>query len=162
MTKIKYKKMQYLIAFLTLIILSFSFYLQYQVGLQPCPLCLMQRLCVFLILILLGINLRTLKKAHLVSLIQAFVAAGGLFFSLRQLWLQALPSGAAPTCMPGLDILIQYFPWQTVAKALFWGSGDCGEATWTWLGISLPGWSALYFFFIMIVSLFLAFRTQTV
>jgi disulfide bond formation protein DsbB len=93
--------------------------------------------------------------------LQCFFACAGLFFALRQLWLQSLPAGTAPACMPGLDILIRYFPWQDVAHALLWGSGDCAESTWNFLGISMAGWSAVYFSFMALSTLYLYFRTQT-
>lgn len=161
MNKPTYRTIQYFLVVITLFMLFASFYFQYIVGLQPCPLCLMQRLCVFLLLLTMGLNLRTLKRAHVISFIQLLISGFGLFFSLRQLWLQSLPASQAPACMPGLDTLIHYFPWQTVAKALFWGSGDCAEATLSILGISMPAWSALYFLFMAIVGFFLFIRTRS-
>ena len=161
MTKLLYKRIQYFLAFTTAFVLFFSLYAQYVLGLQPCPLCLMQRICVFVLLGVMGLSLRTLQKARIVSLIQFLVASAGLFFALRQLWLHSLPIGAAPACMPGLNILIHYFPWQDVARALLWGTGDCAEVTWTLLGISMAGWAALYFGFMAVSGLFLYFRTQS-
>lgn len=161
MTKRTYRKIQSLLTLISFFVLFASLYFQYAMGLQPCPLCLMQRICVFLLLALMGLSLGTLKKAHFVSLLQIIIAFCGLFFSLRHLWLQSLPTGQAPACMPGLDVLIRYFPWQTVAKALFWGAGDCAETTWSMLGISMPGWSALYFLFMVLAGLLLFFRTRT-
>ncbi|HIF0345300.1 TPA: disulfide bond formation protein B, partial [Legionella pneumophila] len=111
MKKLTYRKIQSFQAIITVFVIFASFYLEYAVGLQPCPLCLMQRICVFILLGLMGLSLGTLKKAHIVSLMQFLVACAGLYFSSRQLWLQSLPSDQAPACMPGLDVLIQYFPW---------------------------------------------------
>ncbi|KTD59949.1 disulfide bond formation protein B [Legionella shakespearei] len=160
MKKITYRKIQSVLAMVTVVVLLSSFYLQYSVGLQPCPLCLMQRICVFLLLGLMGLSLGTLRKAHIVSLIQVIIATAGLFFASRHLWLQSLPSGQAPACMPGLDVLIHYFPWQTVLHALLWGAGDCAEVDWSMWGISMPGWSALYFLFMIVSGLFLYFQTR--
>lgn len=161
MTKLNYRRIQRLLVLITFFVLFASLYAQYFLGLHPCPLCLMQRICVFILLGLMGLTLGTLKKAHLISLIQFIIACAGLFFALRQLWLQSLPPGSAPACMPGLDVLIRYFPWQSVAKALFWGTGDCAEVSWSMWGISMPGWAALYFIFMAVISLFLYFRTRT-
>ncbi|MFI4918630.1 MAG: disulfide bond formation protein B [Legionellales bacterium] len=159
MIKSTYKKIQLFLTVLTLLVFFSSLYFQYVVGLHPCPLCLMQRLCIFLLLILLGLSLRTVKKAHVVSLMQVVVAGAGLVFALRQLWLQLLPAGSASACMPGLEILIKYFPWQTVARALFWGTGACGEVTWSLFGVSMAGWSGLYFLVMVLFSLLLYGRT---
>lgn len=162
MRKLAYRKIQSFQAIITVFVLFASFYFEYAMGLQPCPLCVMQRICVFVLLGLMGLSLRTLKKAHIVSFMQFLVACAGLYFSLRQLWLQSLPPEQAPACMPGLDVLIQYFPWQAIAKALFWGAGDCAEVKWTMFGISMPGWTAMYFLFMAIMGLFLFFRTRTI
>ncbi|PJD95331.1 MAG: disulfide bond formation protein B [Legionella sp.] len=162
MTKLHYKKIQYLLVVLTALALFFSLYSQYVLGLEPCPLCITQRICVFILLGFMSLSLGTLKKAHVISLLQVFIATAGLFFALRQLWLQSLPPGTAPACMPGLNILMHYFPWQDVAHALLWGSGDCAEVSGQWLGLSLPAWSALYFFVMILGSIYLFVRTQTV
>lgn len=160
MKKITYRKIQTFNATLTLLVLFASFYFQYVVGLVPCPLCVMQRICVFLLLAVMGLSFRTLKKAHIINLLQIIIACAGLFFALRQLWLQSLPVGEAPACMPGLDVLIRYFPWQTVVKTLLWGSGDCAEVNWSMLGISMPGWCAIYFLFMALMGCFLFWHTR--
>lgn len=160
MNRVNVKYIEYVLLLVTFCVLSFSLYSQYVLGLQPCPLCLMQRLCVSLLLILMGLEFWVHNSLKL-KVSQFFIASAGLFFALRQLWLQSLPSGSAPACMPGLDILIHYFPWQDIVHALLWGSGDCAEAAWRFLGISLAGWSALYFLFIDLVLLFLYGRKRT-
>lgn len=160
MTKITYRTVRFFLGLVTLAVLFFSLYSQYALHLQPCPLCLMQRLCVFLLLGVMGLNLGTLKRAHLLSLLHVLISCAGLFFALRQLWLQSLPAGSAPACMPGLDILIRYFPWQDVARSLLWGSGDCAEHVWSFWGISMAGWSALYFLFMVLSGLILFVRTR--
>jgi disulfide bond formation protein DsbB len=161
MKKLTYKKIQLLLVLVTFFVLFASLYFQYFLGLRPCPLCIMQRVCVFLLLGLLGLSLGTLRKAHFICLMQVVISGAGLFFSLRQLWLQSLPVGKAPACMPDLDVLIRYFPWQTVARALFWGAGDCAEVTWSMVGISMPGWAALYFLFMALTGVLLYFYTRT-
>lgn len=160
MNKINYVRIHSFLTLITVIVLLTSLYLQYFVKLQPCPLCLMQRFCVFLLLIIMGLSFHTLKRAHLLSILQVIISAAGMFFSVRQIWLQTLPPDKAPACMPGLDVLINYFPWQTVAKALFWGAGDCAEVTWSFLGISLPGWGAIYFLFMFLIGICLFFGTK--
>jgi disulfide bond formation protein DsbB len=161
MNKLIYKKIQFFLVWITFIVLFASLYFQYFLGLHPCPLCIMQRICVFLLIGLMGLSLGTLKKAHIISLAQIVISCAGLFFAIRQLWLQSMPAGKAPACMPGLDVLIRFFPWQTVARSLFWGSGDCAEVTWSMWGVSMPGWAAIYFLFMAVAGLFLFIRTRT-
>ena len=162
MTRTAYRTIQILLTLITLAVLIASFYFQYVKGLQPCPLCLMQRFCIFMLLMfgLMGLTLSTLKRARLVAVLQIVFAVAGVFFASRQLWLQSLPAGQTPACMPGLDVLIHYFPWQDVLRALVWGAGDCAEINWQWLGLSMPGWSLLYFLFMLVISALLFLRLK--
>lgn len=160
MKKINYIRVHSFLTIVTFIVLMASLYLQYFMNLQPCPLCIMQRVCLFILLIILGVNFRTQAKAHILSGVHVLVACAGLYFAARQLWLQSLPPEKVPACMPGLDVLLQYFPWKTILHALFWGAGDCAEVGWTLWGISIPGWSALYFLFMLFAGLFLFLHTR--
>jgi disulfide bond formation protein DsbB len=161
MKKMTYRRIQSFNALITLWVLLASFYFQYVLGLHPCPLCIMQRICLFMLLGVMGLSFRSKRKAHFICFAQVFFASAGLFFSLRQLWLQSLPATNVPACMPGLDILIRYFPLKTVARTLFWGAGDCAEVTWSLWGISMPGWGALYFLFMIFMGCFLVGHTRT-
>jgi disulfide bond formation protein DsbB len=153
--------LQSILVTLSIVVLGTSFYLQYAKGLEPCPLCLMQRICVGLILVS-SLFYIYLKETHDRKLlwIQGFITLLGLYFALRQLWLLSLPSHAVPACLPGLSVLLHYFPWQDTVRALLWGSGDCTEIRSTWLGLTLPAWSALYFL-ITGILIFFTFRLRT-
>jgi disulfide bond formation protein DsbB len=144
------KNRERVILILSGFVLLSSYYLQYVVGLEPCPLCLMQRLSVFLIFLFAVIGYFCKKNMKMTLL---FFTAAGLFFALRQVWLLHFTSTHVPACLPGLATLIRYFPWQISAHALFWGSTECTEGSWSFLGLSLPSWSALYFLLIGILLL---------
>ncbi len=148
-----YRNIQSFLLLSTILVITAAFYFEYAMGLQPCPLCLMQRCCAFLLgtCCLMGITLGTLRRARIVAGLQLFFSASGIFFAARQVWLQSLPKDSSTMCMPGLDILMRYFPWNVVLKALFWGTADCGEVTWRWLGLTMPAWSALYFMLIFLI-----------
>ena len=163
MKTITCSRLQYLIFAFSLIVLGASFYLQYVKGFEPCPLCLMQRLCIIFIIALSAVGLYRQKSAHRNTLVimQFILVAAGLFFALRQLWLLSLPGDQIPACLPGLAILIHYFPWQDTVHALFWGSGDCTKIKWTLLGLSLPMWSMLYFLFIGVVNSLLCYKLNS-
>lgn len=157
MSKRVYRSLHALLFLITTLVLFASLYLQYVTGLEPCPLCIMQRISVFFLFLfcLMALCLSTLKRARLVAALQIFFASAGLYFAGRQLWLQSLPPEKTPACMPGLDVLIQYFPWQEVMRALFLGAGDCAETAWLWLGLSMPAWASLYFVGILTVNVIL-------
>lgn len=141
-------------------IVGLSFYLEYGFDLEPCPLCLMQRYLVALIGLSSFIASRMLEKRSLKPIlgIQLFFCLSGGYFAGRQLWLQSLPPDKAPACMPSLDTLIHYFPWQDVLQALFLGSGDCAEDRWQFLGITLAAWSLLFFLCVFVATAVILWR----
>ncbi len=152
-TKRFYRNSQALLAFITLAVLAVSFYFQYAEGMEPCPLCIMQRIMIFFLLFftLVGIRINATGRAILVTAGQMVFSVFGMYFSGRQLWLQSLPADNAPACMPGLEVLMKYFPVQDLIHALLWGAGDCAKVSWRMLGVTMPGWSLFYF-----IGMFLA------
>lgn len=155
MKVINYRRIQIVLTLISLLVLTCSLCFQYIQDMEPCPLCLMQRLAVFLVFILsmLGIFIKTHPSKRRLGIAIFCIALAGLYFAARQVWLQSLPPGQAPACMPGMDVLIQYFPWKDILHALILGDGDCAEVRWTWLGLSMPVWAGLYFIFVMITTL---------
>lgn len=150
--KIKTRHIQAGISIITAFCLFMGYALQYVVKLLPCPLCLMQRWCMMGVLIVsLFILLKDTRRRRYFQV--GFVVAG-LFFAGRQVWLQSLPPEMVPACMPGLDILMTYFSWADVAKALIWGGGDCAKVTYRILGLSLAAWSLIYFISVALALLF--------
>jgi disulfide bond formation protein DsbB len=137
---------------LTFIVLCSSLYFQYALGYEPCPLCMMQRICIFILMLLTLFSCIISSQSRVKVLVigQIIFCVAGLYFAGRQVWLQSLLPGNTPACMPGLDVLLEYFPWKTIAHALFWGDGGCAAVTWKFLGLSMAAWSALFFIFILI------------
>ena len=152
--KQRYRNIQSLLLLSTILVLGTALYLEHIQGLQPCPLCLMQRLATFLFgtLCLIGMCLSTLKRAKHVAFAQIIITAMGLFFAGRQLWLQSLPVDQAPACMPNLDMLVHYFSKTQVLTALLWGTGDCADVSLRYFGLSIPVWSLVYFVTMFAVS----------
>jgi disulfide bond formation protein DsbB len=162
MKKITYKQGQFFLIICSFFLLFMSFYFEYIKGFQPCPLCIMQRVCILFILLFLLIEFYLPKKNRFIIGLLILFSLAGLYFSSRQLWLQALPAEEAPACLPSLDVLIHYFPWQDTVNALFWGAGDCAEVSWRFLGLSMPAWTALYFIFMFFGIFFFGRRKPKV
>ena len=126
-------------------LLGIAFYMEYVMLLEPCPLCMMQRIWVGIAGILsLGAALHG-KGVRFWSGLVASAAAIGSGFSLRQLWLQSLPPDEVPACGPGLSYMIEVFPLSEVIEAMVFGTGNCAEVSWTLVGISIPGWVFIAF-----------------
>ena len=145
----------YLFLFLfSISVLGVSFYTEYYLGVKSCPLCFMQRVCAFFCAICCLVGYGFQRTIRSMLLMQIIFAGSGLFFALRQIWLQLQPVDIGGMCMPGLDQLIDYISWNTVIKSFLWGSTDCSEVVWSWFGVSMPIWSSVYFC-IMIAGSFL-------
>lgn len=144
-------------------LLGVGYYLQYVDGLEPCPLCMVQRLAffavgaVFLVAALHGPR-RTGAIAYGVS---AFViAALGAAVAARHVWLQHLPKHLVPECGPGLDYMLKKFPLADVFSKVLKGSGECAEAGWTFLGLTIAGWSLAWFAALGALAIAVALRAR--
>ena len=140
-----------LLLFFTICVFSMSLYLQYVEHFLPCPLCIMQRLCV-LILLLFFIAQCMIKRlqAMVYCVIPLIISSCGLFFALRQINLQWWGTAAPHMCLPSLQVLMTRMPWHATMSALLWGGSDCAESTGKWLGLELPQWAAGYFILILL------------
>ena len=132
--------------------LAFGLYLQNVVGLQPCPMCIVQRYCYVLValLALLGAFFAS-RKAHIFTYTALLlVSAAGLFVAARQTWLQWYPPEVASR---GRDFygMIEQMPLSRAIPQIFSGSGDCSAVDWTFLGGSIANWSILCFAALIVV-----------
>ena len=90
-----------------------------------------------------------------VSVLGALIGAG---LSLRHLYLQGLPEDQVPSCGPGLDYLMDVFPMTEVIEMVLSGDGSCAEVVWTFLGLSIPGWTLIGFAGLLLVGGFQVLR----
>lgn len=129
-------------------LIGFAYYLQMVLNLQPCPLCVIERLFLALIgLVLLLASIHNPSKSGYKTYgsIVLVLAMLGMAFAARHLWIQANPSTFGQVCVPGFNYLIKTVPFSQVLKALLLGSADCAKVDWSFLGLSLPGWTFLFF-----------------
>ena len=140
-------------------LILYALYLQYYEYQDPCPLCLLQRvvyialMVVFLLGALHGPR-RTGAVVYgtllvLVSLIGAGIAA-------RHVWLQHLPKDKVPECGPGLGYILDRFPLINALEKIFRGSGECAEAGWRLMGLSIAEWSLVWFILLGAYAVFVA------
>ncbi len=128
--------------------MAFALYLQHGLGLEPCPLCVFQRvaLMAFGVITLLAALHGATGWGHQVYAALAILAGvAGITVAGRHVWLQYLPPEQVPACGPGLDYWMAVFPLQDVIKQVFQGSGECAVIDGSWLGITLPGWTLVLF-----------------
>ena len=139
-------------------LLAFAYYLQYVKGLEPCPLCLMQRGFFYGLMGTLVIATVHGRGNLLYGSIAALFAAGGLATAGRQVWLQHLPPERVPACGPDLFFMLDNFPLSRVVTTLLKGTGECAAVDWTFLGLSIAEWSALWFAAFLVYAVWLAVR----
>ncbi|MGH8630481.1 MAG: disulfide bond formation protein B [Burkholderiales bacterium] len=129
-------------------LLGFGYYLQFGQGLEPCPLCLFQRvayLALFATAVMAAVHAPAGRWQLLYDALVGAFAAAGAGTAGRQVWLQHLPPGRVPECGPGLDYLLDVFPLGEALSLVFSGSGECAEVDWTFLSLSIAEWSLVWF-----------------
>jgi|SRR5690554_1415704 len=145
-------------------LLSFGYYLQFVEGLEPCPLCMTQRICFYMVAIFALLSLlgtRSLLWQRISNGLLTLSAVTGLLVAGRQLWLQSLPADQVPACGPSFEFIIQTFPLSEALAIMFKGTGDCAAVDWTFLGLSIAAWSFICFSGLLLVAVTQFFRKMT-
>lgn len=137
-------------------LLSFGYYLQFHDGLDPCPLCIFQRIA-FLVtgLLFLAAAIQSPGPAgsRIYAVLISLAGLTGAAIAGRHVWLQNLPPGQVPECGPGLDYMLEVFPLTDALKMAFTGSGECAEVSWSLFGFSMPAWALLNFLGLVIAGI---------
>jgi disulfide bond formation protein DsbB len=150
------RKLAYLLVFIVCAaLMAWALWLQYGMGLEPCPLCAFQRIAVSVIgVIFLAAflhNPRNLGAAIYAGLV-LIVAGGGGALAARHVWLQSLPKDQVPACGMGLSYMMESLPFLDVLKKVYAGSGECVEKGWEFLGLAIPGWTFVFFIAMTVVA----------
>ena len=140
-------------------LLAYGLYLQHAEGLEPCPMCIVQRYALFAVALIAGITAVSSRKAwHMTGGALMLLASGfGAFVAARQSWLQWYPPEVA-SCGRDFYGMIETFPLQRAIPMIFKGGGDCTRVDWTFLGGSIANWSFLCFTVIAVVAVVLMAR----
>jgi protein dithiol:quinone oxidoreductase len=128
-------------------LLAYALYAQFELRLEPCPLCIFQRIGVALLgLVFLAAALHHPagggRYGYAAAIAVAALATIGV--AARHVYVQSLPPGTLPSCGAPLAVLLKFTPlWQVVRKVLL-GSGECGEVNWRFLGLTMPAWVLVF------------------
>ena len=139
--------------------LAFGMYLQHVVGLEPCPMCIVQRYALILLGLSAGIAAIFRNRGAWVagSLFGLVFSGFGAFVAARQSWLQWNPPEIA-SCGRDFYGMIETFPLKRAVPMIFRGSGDCTKIDWTFLGGSIANWSFVAFVAFALVFLGIVVR----
>ena len=140
---------------------GFALYNQYVSYLDPCPLCILQRLAfLFMGIIALLAVIHNPERVGLQIYTWLFVlgAIMGALIAGRHVWLQNLPPDLVPECGPGLNYMLENFPLKEALTKVFYGDGSCAEVKWEFLGMTMPMWTFTWYAGLGVITLWVVFR----
>jgi disulfide bond formation protein DsbB len=129
-------------------LMGYALYAEHVLKLEPCPLCSFQRGAMILLGVVFALAALTAPRglgARAFGLLGAVVAATGLGIASWHVHIQNLPAEQVPACGPGLDYMMSAFPLQEWVKMVFTGSGECHDINWSFVGLSMPFWTGIWF-----------------
>ena len=144
-------------------LLAFAYYVQFDLGIEPCPLCIFQRIAfiliglVFLVGAMHGPQARGRRAYGLLALV---AAAAGVAIAARHIWIQHQPPDPLVGCAPNLGYMLETFPISKTLKMAFTGHADCSEVSWAWLGLSMPEWTLICYVLLGAGAVWAGFRQR--
>jgi disulfide bond formation protein DsbB len=129
-------------------LMSYALYAEHIVGLEACPLCILQRMAMIalgFVFVVAALHAPRGVGARVYGALGALVALVGLGISGWHVRLQNLPPADVPACGPGYDYIMSTFGWLEGLSMIFTASGECATVNWEWLGLSMPAWVFIWF-----------------
>lgn len=142
-------------------LIGFGLVLQHTVGLEPCPMCILQRyafVSIGIVALVAAIHGPVGLGVKVYSFLIAGLAIAGGSVSVRQSLLQRFPAPEPANCMASdLDYLLGNFPLAQALPKIFAGTGDCAKVEWSLLGLSIAEWALVWFVLFVTTAAWLAF-----
>ncbi|TWI00913.1 disulfide bond formation protein DsbB [Luteimonas cucumeris] len=143
-------------------LIAFALYSQFHMGLEPCPLCIFQRVAfaaLGIVFLVGGLHAPRSAGGRRGYGVLALLAAGvGMAIAGRHVWLTHLPADQVPSCGPPLAFMMETNAFTDVVRKVLTGSGECAKVDWSFLGLSMPAWSLLWFVLLACWALWASFR----
>lgn len=152
------RPLNFLGAFICYQLIVTALYFQYAEYMDPCPLCIFQRVAVISLGAVLLINaiFNPIIQSwfnRILQILGLFWAIAGIVVAGKHVYIQNLPLDEIPECGAPLDMLMDVMPFFEVIQQVLTGDGKCAEINWDWLGISMPGWMLIIFIIATLVML---------
>lgn len=141
----------------TVFLMAVALFMQHVMNLQPCPLCIFQRVMVIatgIVALIAALHNPRETGIRIYGVAMSLTAILGGAIAIRHLWLQSLPADQVPACGPDLNYLLDVFPITEVLTKVLMGDGTCAEILWTLFGISIPGWTLVAFIGLLALGIF--------
>jgi disulfide bond formation protein DsbB len=124
-------------------LLGYAYYAQFVLHLEPCPLCIFQRVGVFavgLVFLIAAAQDPIGWGRRVYAALLGLTSLATIGVAARQLYIISLPAGSVPSCGASLDFMLKIFSLSEVLVKVLTGSGECAKVTWRFLGLAMPGW----------------------
>jgi disulfide bond formation protein DsbB len=143
-------------------LMGYAFYAQYVEHLEPCPLCIFQRVAMVALGVVLLLGALIAPKSQggrrTWGVLAVLVALAGAAVAGRHLWIQSLPADQVPACGPALPYMFHALSFSKFLTKVLTGSGECAQINWRFLGLAMPGWVLISFIALAIWALVAGFR----
>lgn len=143
-------------------LMGYALYAQYIENLEPCPLCIFQRVAMIVLgaVFLLGAVFapKSAGGRHTWAVLAFLTALAGSAVAGRHLWIQSLPADQVPACGPALPYMFHALSFSKFLTKVLTGSGECAQINWRFLGLAMPGWVLISFVVLAGWALFAGFR----
>ena len=157
---------QYLAGFLACVtLLAYAYYVQFALGIEPCPMCIFQRIA-FIVMALLFLagaihNPRAVGR-RVYGVLLLLAAAIGVGIAARHIWVQHQPPDPMAGCAPGWNYMVQNFPLSKTLIMAFTGEADCAQISWTYFGLSMPEWTLVCYVLLGAGAVWAGYRRRQV
>ncbi|HQS36924.1 MAG TPA: disulfide bond formation protein B [Methylotenera sp.] len=133
-----------------------ALWIQTRYNLEPCPLCISQRIVLMALGVLFLIAAFVPKFPRFFALLQVLTAIAGAGVAIRHWWIQAHKESMIADCGVGFDYMFENFPLEKALTLVFRGTGDCAAIDWTFLGLTIPQMALITFISAGVYALYLA------
>ncbi len=153
-----FKKINLLGALISFFLIMSAIFIQTQYNLEPCPLCITQRIifiiigCVFLSFAFFKVT-KLIKVTHVILLIS--INCVGVIFSVRHILIQSGWIVVPAECGIDLDYMFDNFPLNEALNLLFRGAGDCSQIDWVMFGVTLPQLALIWYLIFIMLTIFI-------
>jgi disulfide bond formation protein DsbB len=127
----------------TVLLMAVALYFQYARGLEPCNMCILQRIATItlgVVFLVAGLHDPGRLGARVYAILIAVAAGALVALAARHVWMQLQPLGSLPSCGADFYTMVGMMPFVEVVQRIVMGGGDCQAIGWSFLGISIPGW----------------------
>jgi disulfide bond formation protein DsbB len=124
-------------------LIGYALYVQYGLGLEPCPLCILQRVAVMVagaLFLVAALHDPAERGARVYGALIDLAALAGILVAARHMWIMAQPPGSVAECGASLDYMMDVLPLHEVLAKVLAGSGECAKLDWQFAGLNMPTW----------------------